>query len=192
MYELKFDFATKDDLKNIMDLLYDTEYYPNAEWGIGTSSDHKERIEYLFNSKFLNRFSPDNILVCKSNDEFVGFVLFLRGNKIKQLTVKSEILLLPHLNFIPRIKFVFLMLTYIIFYKECNADEFYISNISLDPKFRGLSLSQPIMDYCYKIALKDGFSKVALHANNESLVSFYKKLGFIISNFKDNKMTKNI
>ncbi|MEG0693958.1 MAG: hypothetical protein RR444_12900, partial [Oscillospiraceae bacterium] len=88
MNNLILDFADECTIDNIAELIYETEYHPNYEWGIGTESDHKTRLRLLLKSKN-NRFSLNNILTLKTNTNFIGFLLFVEGKDIKKLTFNS-------------------------------------------------------------------------------------------------------
>lgn len=183
--------ATKNDSKEIAELFYFTEDYPNEEWGDGSRQDHIKRLIYMIKRKD-NRFSYENIKVLDVEGDFAGLLLTLEGKKFKQDTFKADKTLYKMQKGIKeKFKFILLALGY-LFYKECNKDEYYISNIAIKEEYRGRDLAKILMEESYKDALNKGYKKVSLRANNSSLVKFYKELGFgLVDNSKD-RMVKEI
>jgi ribosomal protein S18 acetylase RimI-like enzyme len=183
--------ATYKDIENIVDLIYDTEPEPNYEWGYGSEFEQKEKLKKLL-TKNTCRFKLDNILVCKYNNNFCGILLSLGGRRIKKETLISDIKLIQYEKSMKH-KVLFTLNTFLyIFYKECNHNEYYLSNIALLKNFRGLGLAKKLLALSYDIAKKEGYKKVCLHANNDKLVEYYKGLGFKLVNSKTKKMTKDL
>lgn len=183
--------AEVEDIKNIIDLIYETELNPNYEWGYGTEADQKEKLNILLNTTN-TRFKLNNILVCKKENQFCGFILSLGGKNIKKETLVSDFNLIKmekNLNF----KFKFLLDTICyIFYKECAKNEYYISNIAVKKEFRGMGIAHKLLYSSYELAKNKGYDKIVLHANNDRLVDYYKNFGFKIYDLKSKKMTKDL
>ncbi|XTR38974.1 GNAT family N-acetyltransferase [Paraclostridium tenue] len=183
--------AKSEDIEKIIDLIYSTEPNPTYEWGYGSEIEQKEKLKKLLN---LNncRFKLDNILICKYNNEFCGILLSLGGKRIKKETLIAYLQLIQYEKSIcHKILFTFNTFLY-LFYKECSQNDYYISNIALLKKFRGIGLSEKLLNAAYKLAKEEGYNRICLHANNDKLVNYYKTLGFSLINSKTKKMTKDL
>lgn len=189
IYSSNIRRALPQDSDIISELIYKTEDYPNEEWGKGSKEEHLIRVKALMEKKD-NRFSYENIIVLEQANNVIGMALYLKGNKLKELTLKADKLLIPMQNgFINKI-FISCLGVYYYFDKECAIDELYLSNIVISEDKRGLGLSNLLVDEIYSIAKREGYKKISLRANNKGLVKFYETLGFKI--IKEDKMIKEI
>ncbi|MBU3105217.1 GNAT family N-acetyltransferase [Clostridium gasigenes] len=181
------------DIEDISNLIYETEMHPEYEWGKGTEVEMRKRLIEMLKEKD-NRFALDNIIVCKENENFIGILLSAEGKKIKPLTFKSDIKLLPmQCNLVEKVKYaVFNIVGGYLFYKECNKDEYYLSNIAVKPEYRGKGYGNMLMEAGDNIAREKGYKKISLNANNEKLVKLYEKFGFNLEENSDMKMIKII
>lgn len=193
MENLKICKAKEEDIEDISSLIYETEMHPDYEWGRGTEVEMRKRLTAMLKEPN-NRFSLENIVVCRKNDDFVGLLLSAKGKDIKPLTLKSDIKLLPlQYSFIEKIKYaIFNILSGYLFYKECNKDEYYLSNIAIKPEYRGMGYGSILMEAGDNIAKEKGYNKVSLNANNEKLVTLYEKFGFKLEENSNMKMVKII
>ncbi|MEG1287010.1 MAG: GNAT family N-acetyltransferase [Clostridium sp.] len=185
--------AKEEDIEEISSLIYETEMHPDYEWGNGSEEEMRKRLIAMLKEKN-NRFALDNIIVCRENESFVGILLSAEGKDIKRLTFKSDIKLLPlQYNLIEKVRFgLFNIMTGYLFYKECNKDEYYLSNIAIKPEFRRNGYGKLLMDFGDKTAKDKGYKKVSLNANNAKLVDLYKTFGFELEQGSDMKMVKSI
>lgn len=125
-----------------------------------------------------NRFSFENIIVLEEDNRVIGMALYLKGDKLKELTLKADKALLHMQNgFLNKILVIFLGIYY-YFDRECESDELYLSNIVISEDRRGMNLSSILINEIYKIAKEKEYTKISLRANNKSLVRFYESLGF--------------
>lgn len=192
MNEVIFRYARENDRNIIADLIYETEDYPDFEWGIGSEIEHKERLKSLI-CNVENRFYYNNIIVGEINGEIIGILLLLEGKKIKVQTLLSDYYLISmqsSLRF--KIRMIIQIIIYSIFYKECNKDELYLSNIIFRNKYRGKGYADIFFQKVYEITLNVGYRKISLEANNDSLVKYYEKYGFKLKNNRNRKMYKII
>ncbi|MGL5086104.1 MAG: GNAT family N-acetyltransferase, partial [Clostridium sp.] len=96
-------------------------------------------------------------------------------------------------NFKEKIKYAILNITYgYLFYKECNRDEYYLSNIAIKDRYRGQGYGNYLMETVDIIAKEKGYKKVSLNANNEKLVKLYESFGFVLEDKSEMKMVKII
>lgn len=189
--KIKLEKASEEYINDIVDLIYITEPKPHEEWGIGTEKEMKENFKRLMKMEE-NRFSLDNILVAKIDDKLIGTVLLIEGKDINRLTINSEIQILKKQKGLNKIIYMILSIIGNIFYKECNKDELYISNIAIKPEFRGNGYANLMIKNISKLAKKKGYKKVSLVAKNDKLIKFYKKIGFYVVDLKDKRMATEI
>lgn len=183
--------ANKNDAYEIAELIYCTEDYPNEEWGNGSKDEHMKRLIYTINMKD-NRFSYENIKVLELEEKFAGILLTLDGKRFKLDTYKADKTLYKMQKGLRnKMKFIRLALGY-LFYKECEKDEFYISNIAIKTEYRGIGLSNLLLESSYEEAAKRGYEKISLRANNNELVRFYEKFGFKLVERSSDRMVKSI
>lgn len=172
--------AKRKDIKEIAELLYITEPEPEEEWGFGTEKERKATLRRLMRTGD-NRFSIQNIIVARKKGRLVGMLLYLEGKKISKLTIKSEKNVVKiQQGFLNKLGFIYSSIKGHLFYKECEKDEFYISNIAIKPEHRGNGYAQIMIQKAYELAHKKGYKKAALVAKNNKLIKFYEKLGFYV------------
>ncbi|MBU3135884.1 GNAT family N-acetyltransferase [Clostridium gasigenes] len=193
MKNIRLAQGVDKDIEDISNLIYETEMHPEYEWGKGTEIEMRKRLIEMLKEKD-NRFALDNIIVCKENENFIGILLSAEGKKIKPLTFKSDIKLLPmQCNLVEKVKYaVFNIVGGYLFYKECNKDEYYLSNIAVKLEYRGKGYGNMLMEAGDNIAREKGYKKISLNANNEKLVKLYEKFGFNLEENSDMKMIKII
>ncbi len=189
--DLKIGTAKEKDIKEIIELLYITEPYPEDEWGCGTEEEMKATLNKLLRIKE-NRFSLNNILVARKDDNLVGILLFLEGKDIDMLTSRSEnAVIAMQKSLINKLKFIYYILSN-WFLEECLEDEFYIANLAIKPEYRKHGYSKIMIKEAKKLAKQKGYKKLSLLANNEKLVKFYETVGFQVENKKTRRMVANI
>ena len=139
-----------------------------------------------------NRFSLNNILVARKDDNLVGILLFLEGKDIDMLTSRSEnAVIAMQKSLINKLKFIYYILSN-WFLEECLEDEFYIANLAIKPEYRKHGYSKIMIKEAKKLAKQKGYKKLSLLANNEKLVKFYETVGFQVENKKTRRMVANI
>lgn len=180
--------AKKQDIVDIADLLYLTELEPEMEWGKGSSEEQKERLKSMMEIEE-NRFSLENIVVAKKDEELIGMALLIEGKDLDKFTINSDKKLLEkQKGWQNKIRFIGTAFIDYFFCQECKEDEFYISNIAVKAEHRGKGYAKSMIRTINYIAKKKGYKKVSLLANNDKLVRFYETLGFQVVNKRENKM----
>lgn len=189
--ELTFGKAKESDLKDIIDLLYITEPEPEEEWGLGSEEEMKNTLKRLLKIKN-NRFSIQNIIVARKENELVGMALLMEGKDIDRLTKKSEKHVMSYQKgMLNKLEFLYRAIKG-KFMLECEEDEFYISNIAIKPEYRGHGYSKIMFKKAFEIAKKRNYKKASLIAKNEKLVKFYQSIGFSLVDEKIRRMVINI
>ena len=71
-------------------------------------------------------------------------------------------------------------------------DEYYLSNLVVDSKFRGRGIGSILLDHAIENAKKEECTSVILDAdmNNKKIISFYKRIGFKIVDKNEIKIMK--
>lgn len=188
---LIFEKAKKEDIKELIDLLYITEPDPEEEWGYGSEHEMKNTLRKLLKTKD-NRFSLENIVVIRENKKLAGMALLIEGKNIDKLTANSEKKVISiQKGFMNKIFFICSNIKGKFLY-ECEEDEFYISNIAIKKAYRGKGYAKILIEKAFEIARKNGYKKASLMANNDKLVEFYKNIGFILIDSKKRRMMTNI
>lgn len=190
--ELKIERAKRKDIKELIDLIYITEPEPEEEWGFGTEKEMKKNLKKLLMMKN-NRFSIENIIVARKEKELVGMLLYLEGNQINELTKNSEKFVIKEQEgWLNKLGFIYSGVKGKILYKECEEDEFYISNLAVKSKYRGNGYSQIILEKAYEMARKKGYQKASLLAKNEKLIQFYERIGYTLMNQRIRRMVTSL
>lgn len=189
--ELIIENGREEDINKLSNLLFETEDFPEEEWGTGDRDILLKRLRKIMKVKG-SRVYYKNFRVIRNKNEVIGLTLAIGGNRLKRLTFKGDIYLLKmQENIKDKIKFIIGAIGY-VFYSECRRDEYYLSNIIIDKSHRGKEYSHLLLKDTEDIAKKYGYSYISLRANNEKLVNYYAKCGFKRENMKTRKMIKNI
>ncbi|MGL4771956.1 MAG: GNAT family N-acetyltransferase [Clostridium sp.] len=189
MNKLTVRKAKREDANVIAKLIYETEKYPDEEWGKGSKEEHLERLITLIKEED-NRFSYNNIISLEEDENVIGISLFLRGDKLKSQTLKADLKLMPMQKGIIKKISLSCLAIYYYFDNECERDELYLSNIIIDRSRRGRGLSNLLLNRIIEIAEEEELKKISLRANNEKLVEFYKSVGFKL--VKEDKLIKYV
>lgn len=177
-----------NDAKEIAKLIYDTEDSPEYEWGVGSKEEQIERLIKMISAKD-NRFSYENIIVAELNKNVVGMLLYLKGNKLKVLTLKSDVSILKYQK--NKVNFLLSMLSFLP-YSECKRKELYLSNVCVDRNYRGNNIGQILINEFENISLNMGYKNISLRANNNKLVKFYEDLGYKRAKSNSLRMIKKL
>ena len=184
--------ATKKDIKEITELIYITEPEPELEWGYGSEKEMKEVLKQLMSTKN-NRFSLKNFIVAKKDNKLIGMALLIDGKDIDELTINSERKVVKiQKGFLNKLGYIYSSVRDYFFFRECEEDEFYISNIAIKKEYRGNGYAKIMIDKISKMAKRKGYSKVALVAKNDKLIKFYESLGFNLMNKRIRRMVAEI
>ena len=189
---LKIERAKRRDIKELVDLIYITEPKPQEEWGYGSEKEMKRNLRKLLSMRN-NRFSIENIIVARMGKELVGMLLYLNGKNIDKLTRNSEkFIVKTQQGFFNKLGIIYSDIKDKLFCKECEEDEFYISNLAIKKEFRGNGYFEIMIEKAYEMARQKGYRKAALLAKNEKLIEFYEKIGFILVNKRIRRMVTSI
>ena len=181
--------ATRKDIKEITELIYITEPEPELEWGYGSEKERKQVLEHLMKIKN-NRFSLKNFIVARKDNKLIGMALLIDGKDIDRLTINSEKKVVKiQKGFLNKLGYIYSSIRDYFLFRECEDDEFYISNIAIKKEFRGNGYAKVMIDKISKMAKRKGYDKVSLVAKNDKLIKFYESLGF---NFNHIKLDENI
>ena len=185
--------ATMSDIKEIAELIYITEPEPEVEWGYGSEREMKQVLESLMKNKN-NRFSLKNFVVAKIDDKLVGMALLINGKDISKLTINSEKKVLKvQKGLLNKLGYIYSSIKdFLVYKRECEDDEFYISNIAIKKEYRGNGYAKIMIDKISNMAKKKGYNKVSLVAKNDKLIKFYESLGFNLINKKIRRMVSQI
>ncbi len=174
--EVTFTIPNEKDYKKCASLAFSAlkeyAYYITLQ---ESESKVLESLENFFNHELKNTISKENFIVAKINDEIVGSCTCYKGSlcsfynnnipKInKELKADKE-----------KLKEQEATMLYI---KEAEDTEYYLDTLAVDKNFQGLGLSKKLIKKAIEKAKNDKFNNIAIVVNNETLFSFYEKLGF--------------
>ena len=184
--------ATRKDIKEITELIYITEPEPELEWGYGSEKERKKVLEHLMKIKN-NRFSLKNFIVARKDNKLISMALLIDGKDIDRLTINSEKKVVKiQKGFLNKLGYIYSSIRDYFFFRECEDDEFYISNIAIIKEFRGNGYAKVMIDKISQMAKRKGYEKVSLVAKNDKLIKFYESLGFNLINKRIRRMVSEI
>lgn len=130
-------------------------------------------------------FYLDNIYVLEIDEgKVVGVLVAFPGNIIRKRALKTGIILyqIMGFEFIKRLGIFRL----VWMKNKVRKDEFYISNVAVDRKYRGMGYGSKLMNYAEKLATEYGLHKISLDVENTNnlAIELYKRLGYIGKNVK--------
>ncbi len=170
------------DLGKVSKLIYETELE------IFRSIIGKDETEAINNLESLikagdNLFGSENIHVVSDGDHGVlGILVSFRGKDVgfwKDLKAYSRILDFPDLlRYIFKGTLIDGLLT-----ARVGQEDYYLSNVAVDPDFRGQGIGTCIMENALKLAENKGCPRVVLNVTlkNKKALKFYKRFGFKVT-----------
>ena len=184
--------ATRKDIKEITELIYITEPEPELEWGYGSEKERKQVLAHLIKIKN-NRFSLKNFIVARKDNKLISMALLIDGKDIDRLTINSEKKVVKiQKGFLNKLGYIYSSIRDYFLFRECEDDEFYISNIAIKKEFRGNGYAKVMIDKISQMAKRKGYEKVSLVAKNDKLIKFYESLGFNLINKRIRRMVSEI
>lgn len=124
-------------------------------------------------------FYIDNVYVLEIDEgKVVGVMVAYPGYIIRKRSLKTALVLfdMMGMELIRRIRIFRLVESK----NKVNKDEFYISNIAIDSKHRGMGYGTKLLKYAEELAKEHGLSKLSLDVENTNpnAIEFYKRLGY--------------
>lgn len=149
-------YAKKDEAKEVINLLaLAMENFVDMS--------NKALIEHFFTQEN-NRFSYQNIIIYKKENQIAGALCFYDGEKSKELDMPLNL--------------EFKKLGKKTLIKECE-DEMYIDSVVVDEKFRGQKIATKLIFFAYEKAKEKGKKLSLIVENkNEKAKKLYENLGF--------------
>lgn len=191
MRNIEITNGCSEDAPSIAALIYETEEYPEHEWGPYSKEKIIKKLEELVQVKG-NRYSYDRTKVIKIDNKVVGVLLTLRGDEIRKLTY---ITYLKFIEFDKSFKNIICNVRNIIeylFFKECSINEYYIANLAVDKEYREFGIGSTLLKEAECLAKEKGYNKISLLAKDKGIVRYYKKFRYNMENMHHLKMVKFI
>ncbi|WP_294342900.1 GNAT family N-acetyltransferase [uncultured Clostridium sp.] len=191
MRNIEITNGCSEDAPSIAALIYETEEYPEHEWGPYSKEKIIKKLEELVRVKG-NRYSYDRTRVIKIDNKVVGVLLTLRGDEIRRLTYVTYFKFIEFdksfKNIVSNVRGI---LEY-LFFKECNKNEYYIANLAVDREYREFGIGKRLLKEAESLAKEKGYNKISLLAKDRTIVRYYKKFKYNIENMHHLKMVKFI
>ncbi|MCR8842663.1 GNAT family N-acetyltransferase [Paenibacillus sp. SC116] len=126
------------------------------------------------------RFSSEYTYVVDIDGEVAGILTTAAGSNLDRLNLRAAV---SSFSFITgkTLKNVAKHAGSLLKTKEALNDEYYITTLSVDSKFRGKGIGSKLMDLAEKLARENGFRKCSLtvDASNEKARRLYNQLGYV-------------
>ena len=153
-------------------------------------SDSGQEVSYDENSKQIvqdfietgnNFIGYENIHVCLKEDNIAGLVIGYTGKSYSKIKTLLDLLLKLRLTQIFNYLIISSQLFDATYTPYLNEDDFYISVIVVDEKYRNQGIGTLLLNHAVEIAKEKGCKKIVLDVDkdNETAQSLYKKFGFI-------------
>lgn len=172
--------AKKKHAKDIAQLIYNTEDFPEEVFGAGSKEEIIKRLINLV-KRSDTRYSYKYATVAIVGDEVAGVVIALPHSLMPDLDKNTSRALLKSITFKDKFKFIWSILTSFGF-KESSIGECYIANLSTFEKFRGKGIGTLLMKEAEKSAKKQSLEKCSLlvSTEREDVVRLYSKLDYVV------------
>ena len=141
-----------------------------------------------------NSFGYENIYGYYLNKELAGLYVGYTGEKKKYYGGMPDLRAFLKAFNILKILILTIKLPILnrLLTSKLENDEYYLSNLVVDSKFRGRGIGSILLDHAIENAKKEECTSVILDAdmNNKKIISFYKRIGFKIVGKNEIKIIK--
>ena len=170
--------AQRKHAREIAELIYQTEDFPESVFGVGSREEILQRLTKLV-KRHDTRYSYKYTTVAIVGNEVAGAIIALPHNLISNLDKNTSKAILKSSSLIEKLKYIWFMVLELGF-KESDEGEFYISNLSTFSKFQGKGIATLLMKEAEKSAKKQNITKCSLIVNTQKDKAFnlYKKLNY--------------
>ena len=194
MAEIRIRSAIEEDANTSTQLIYMTKgSMADYLLGGGDEAAAKSVISQLFLRK-KNRYSHHYINLAIIDGEVAGLLLSYPGKVLKSLNFPMVESMFA-VNELPQLLRFFYRSLPLIKIKEAAADEYFINNMAIFPKFQGLGIGKFLMSLAKKRAKESGLNKCALtvEIKNSRAVGLYQHLGYqIVDTIKVERLKQRI
>jgi ribosomal protein S18 acetylase RimI-like enzyme len=171
--------ASLEDSARATQLIYETMgTFGDAALGLGDKALALRAIEYFYTKKG-NRFSWQMTWLAKIRNQSAGILVAFPGVQYLRRNLAIGGQLWKVYGFLGGMKLIRnSMIT--LNSKETKKDEFYISHIAVDPKYRRQGIALELMAWAESLAKQNGFTKCSLVVDIDNTPAFtlYQSLGF--------------
>ncbi len=185
---VKFDIS-RHDLNRVSELIYETELSIFRPLLGKNKNEAIENIKKLIKEKD-NTFSHEHIHVVSGEDEnLLGILVSFCGRETS--TWNDFKAYFRILNFYDFLRYVIKgALINELLTASVGKDDYYLSNIAVDPQFRGQGIGTYILENAFKLAEKKRCIRVILDVtlNNAGASRLYKRIGFKVYGKKSPKL----
>lgn len=185
----KFDIQTHD-LNTVSDLIL--QAYSEAGQTILYDDNSIQIVKDLVETGN-NFLGHENIYLCYSKNTISGLIIGYTGKSYSKVKTLFVLLIKLKLTQILNYLLVGSQLFDAIYTPNLNEDDFYISVIVVDEKYRGQGIGAFMLSEAVKIAKEKDCKKIVLDVDKDNLIaqSLYKRFGFIDINENLEYQSKN-
>ncbi len=177
--ELDFRPAKPSDARVAGGLIFDT--FPRKAiflLGLGCEGRARKILSDIFPLPG-HRLSYEFTTIVKHNNQIVAAMVHFPGSDIGKLDRRLYLSMLKQYKLPDTLKLIRRALP-LIFIKETNRDEYFLSNLVVRRQFRGQGIGGKMLSYAEERAKNAGFSKISLIVNleNKKARRFYDRHGY--------------
>lgn len=194
MREIQIRSAIADDAEASTQLIYMT-MGSMADYLLGGDDDvaAKSIISRLFR-RDKNRYSYQYTHLATISGEVAGLLISYSGTALKSLNFPMVESIFA-VNKLPETLRFFYRSLPLMCMKEVAADEYFINNVAVFPKYQGCGVGEFLMSLAEKRAKESGINTCALtvEIKNSRAVRWYQHLGYqIVDTFKVERLKRRI
>jgi ribosomal protein S18 acetylase RimI-like enzyme len=171
----------KHNLQNIAELIYQTEPdFTKLLFGKNKSKAISNIIKLIKNKN--NTFSSKNISLYQHDKKITGILIGYSGDETNKEEEKKAVSETLDIFASIRLSIYEKLLVNRLLTTEIKPDDFYISVLNIDEKFRRKGIGKNLISNAIKIAREKKCTRIILDVSkeNENAIKFYKKVGLKI------------
>ncbi|MHC1782743.1 MAG: GNAT family N-acetyltransferase [Anaerolineaceae bacterium] len=176
-----------------VEMIYATMGNLADQWfGLGNHDRALKTLSWFF-CHFENQFSYRYSEILEIDGQPAAFLLALTGKELKRLISPMFTQIIKYFGILDTLRFLWRTLP-MVFEKEAEEDEYYISNLAVHPDFRRRGLGETLLIHAEKKARGLDLSKCSLlvEIGNARAKALYQKMGYQVVSVSTNAMMRKL
>lgn len=185
--------AGVEDAAFAVDMIYATMGAMADQWfGYGSHEKALEKLTWFY-CHSENQFSHTCAEILEVNGQPAAFLLAMSGKELERLVWPMFRQVLQTYGFFGTLRVIFYTLP-MVFAKEADEDEYYISNLAVAEAFRRRGLAESLLRRAEQKARESGLNKCSLtvELDNDSARSLYQKTGYQVVGVTTNVLIRKL
>jgi ribosomal protein S18 acetylase RimI-like enzyme len=168
----------KNDLEIVSELIYETDQNLFSTFLDSKKNEAVKKLKKLIIAG-KNSYGYEHIYVAQDDEEIIGILVAFKGDEVSFF--EESRIFWDTMNFFDFIKLTMIKPIYdMITASSIKNEDFYIGNLVVAPKYRGLGFGTEILKSSFKIAYEKGCERVLLDVifENDKAKKLYERIGF--------------